>query len=231
MDEEDVLKEAKEVEKELEVVKEEVKRFKSPLWYILGIFLALLIVLMIVPYYAVRLDPNPKYIPTIDEVVPSGIEVNDEKYEIAGRNDFLKFVDPTDPIVKQIADRIAVKACDGNRICQAKAVYYFVRDNYDYVADPVGKEYVEHPKEFLSVGGGDCESGSISLISLMEAIGIDAQFVFITNHAYVRIRLPEALKRYRLDDDWVYLDWTCKYCEFGEIPWRNVRKEASYLDV
>jgi len=68
----------------------------------------------------------------------------------------------------------------------------------------------------LKVGGGDCESGSIALANLLEAIGVSTEFVFIPQHALLRINLPEASKRYKIDG-YVYLDWTCKNCKFGEV--------------
>jgi len=61
MKEEDVLKEAQEVEKELDGFRE--PRKFSPLWYILAVFLALMMTFMIFPPYSIRLDPSPSYVP------------------------------------------------------------------------------------------------------------------------------------------------------------------------
>ena len=108
-------------------------------------------------------------------------------------------------------------------------MYYFVRDNFDYVSDPLRKEYIEDPKEFLHVGGGDCESGTILLSSMLEAIGVDTQLVFIPGHAYLRAKLdaPRSYQR----DGWVYMDWTCRSCEFGEIPVSSLASRERYLEV
>lgn len=201
--------------------------YKGPIKYIIMLFLLLIVVLWIFPAYSVKLDPEPKYIPSIKEVVPETKLGNSSNT----LNDLLKIIYPNDPAIKQIANKISVTSCDGNKICQAKALYYFVRDKYNYVSDPIDNEYIEDPKEFLSIGGGDCESGSIALAVLEEAIGIDAQLVLIKGHAYIRIKLPEALRRYKLDQDWVYLDWTCKTCGFGEIPFRNLKNKEVYLEI
>ena len=107
----------------------------------------------------------------------------------------------------------------------------FVRDNIEYVSDPVAKEYIESPVELLQTRGGDCESGTLLLAALEESIGIDSEIVLIPGHAYLRIKLPSALNKYKLDGDWVYLDWTCNNCDFGEIPYKNVGRESSYLKV
>lgn len=212
-----------------EIIEEELW-WKGPIRYILGILLILLIVLWLIPAWSVRLDPTPKRIPSIEEVLPTRIVVMNVT-SINKKEDYGVFVEPSNPVIKSIATKIVTLACNReNIICHAKAIYYFVRDNLEYVADPVGSEYVEHPLQTINNGGGDCESGSILLASLEEAVGVDSQLVLIQGHAYVRIRLDEAANKYKIDD-WVYLDWTCKKCDFGEIPWQNMGKEATYLEV
>ena len=207
-----------------EIIEEE--GWPSPLKIIIGIFLVIIVILMIIPIYSVKLDPEPRDIPSIQDVLPQGVQV--QKID---SSDFKDFVMPTDPGIKQVATKVATESCNGNKICQAKALYYFVRDNVEYVADPVGSEYWESGIEVLNSGGGDCESGSLLLASLEEAIGVDSQIVLVTGHAYLRIRLPEALKKYKLDGDWIYLDWTCESCEFGEVPWQTLSKGARYVEV
>ena len=56
----------------------------------------------------------------------------------------------------------------------------------------------------------------------MGAIGLEYELVFIPNHVFLRIKLDKALKRYKIGD-WTYLDWTCKTCDFGEIPPNNMQ--------
>ncbi|MFH1642195.1 MAG: transglutaminase-like domain-containing protein [Nanoarchaeota archaeon] len=193
---------------------EEELWWKGPIKIILAVFLLLIIITWTFAVYAGKINPSPSVIPTITEVVPY-IELNNISYKI-NRNDYYTLIYPMEPVIKQTADRIATFSCDSNRICQAKALYYFVRNNYEYVSDPVQNEYIKDPKEFLSIGSGDCEDGAIALANLMEAIGISAEFVFIPSHALIRIKLPEASKRYKING-FVYLDWTCKNCEFGEV--------------
>ena len=57
-------------------------------------------------------------------------------------------------------------------------------------------------------------SGAILLASLLGAIGLDYELVFIPRHVFLKVRLKNALKRYKVGD-YVYLDWTCKNCKFG----------------
>ena len=201
--------------------------WQQPLKYILAIALILLIILMIVPYYAVKLDPEPTNIPLIAEVLPQDIQYSNYSITL---NQLNQFVIPSDPTIKFVANKIATTACDGNIICQSKALFYFVRDNIEYVADPINIEYIEHPTTVLLSGGADCESGSILLASLQEAIGVDSQLVIISGHVYVRIKLDEALSKYK-KDNYIYLDWTCSNCEYGEIPLQNINKQARILEV
>ncbi|MBW2977831.1 transglutaminase-like domain-containing protein [Candidatus Woesearchaeota archaeon] len=201
--------------------------YKGPIKYIMGIFLVLLIVLMVVPRYAVKLDPSPNRIPELGEVLPLNITILNNS--VSSRQDFLKLVQPNDPVIKQVADKVASIACDGQKVCQAKAIYHFVRDNFDYVSDPNRYEYVKSARESLVSGGGDCDDSSVLLANLMEAIGIKSRFVFIPGHVYVQIWLPKAMNRYKTEDDWITVDAVCKTCDFGELIIQNLGKEKSYL--
>jgi transglutaminase-like putative cysteine protease len=213
----------------MEEVEEQEPWYKGPIKWILAVFLALILVMMIIPRYAVKLDPEPRNIPSIEEFNEIiDVEAGNRTTSLI---EAIEFVDASDPVIKQIATKIASQSCEQSRVCQAKALYYFVRDNIEYVGDPVAKEYIEEPIEVLQSAGGDCESGALALAALEESIGIDAEIVLIPGHAYLRIKLPKALNKYKLDGDWVYLDWTCNNCEFGEIPYQNVNKKASYLEV
>ncbi len=206
-----------------EIPEEPEPWYKGPIRIILALFLLMIIVMWTFSYYGGKIDPEPSRIPSKEEVLPTNIILENKAIQILTKNDFKKAIKPTDPVIKQTADRIAALSCEGNRICQAKAIYYFVRDNYDYIADPIDKEYVEDPKEFLKIGGGDCESGTIALASLLESIGISTELVFIPSHALLRIILPEASKGYKINN-YIYLDWTCSNCRFSELP-LNVKKE------
>ncbi len=196
--------------------------YKGPIKYIMAIFLLLLIVMWYFPKESIKLDPHPKTIPTIEEVLPENFKLDNQTITINTQSDLYTYIKPTDPIIKQIATKIATLSCDGNQVCQAKAIYYFVRNNIEYVADPLFLEYIEDPKELLVTQGGDCESGTILLASLLGAIGVDYELVFIPRHVFLKIKLNKALKRYKINN-WVYLDWTCKSCDFGELPLNDKR--------
>jgi len=225
MNEEDIRKEAEEISKELHEVKHEVRK-SSPMWWILGAVLALLIITMVVPYYGVQIDPHPKNIPLIDEILPQDVSLNENNSQ-----DYKELVDPFDSVVRQVASKVASESCNENKICQTKAVYYFVRDNIDYVSDPIAKEYLEEPREVLVTQAADCESGTMLLAAMLESIGVNAEMVFIPGHAFLRIQLANARNKYKQPDGWIYLDWTCNNCEFGDIPYQNVEKHKSFVNV
>ena len=56
--------------------------WRGPLKWIMAMFLLLLMVLWLIPSYSVKIDPEPNYIPTIDEVVPSDFSLNVSKSNI-----------------------------------------------------------------------------------------------------------------------------------------------------
>ncbi|MBR9699917.1 transglutaminase domain-containing protein [Candidatus Woesearchaeota archaeon] len=195
--------------------------WRGPLTYILGLFLILILLVWFIPARAVKIDPNPTYIPTIQEVAPAAIEVERNPAFII-QEDFPRYVKPSDPVIKQTADKIVTLACEGNKICHAKAIFYFVRDNFQYVSDPAGYEYIKSARESLASTGGDCDDASILAANLLGAVGIRTRFVFIPGHVYIQAYMPDALKRYKIEDkDWVSLDLTCTNCGFGELPYRT----------
>jgi len=212
-----------------EDIQEEEPWYRGPIKWILAVFLALLLVLMIVPRYSVKLDPQPRNIPSIEDF--NELIKAENGNQTSSLTEAVNNLDPSDPIIKQIATKIASQSCEQSRTCQAKALYYFVRDNIEYVSDPVSEEYIESPVELLQTRGGDCESGTLLLAALEESIGIDSEIVLVPGHAYLRINLPDTLNKYKLDEEWVYLDWTCNNCDFGEIPYKNVGREANYLKI
>ncbi len=224
---EDVLKEARKIDKE----PHSEHKSRKWIWLFVGFFLVLILILYLFPYQWITTYEEPKRITSIGKALAHGMEQDlAEPKKVISHEEIKTLINPADQKIKLTANKIVTAACKGGGVCYAKALYYFIRDNYEYVPDPVGIEYVEDPKEFLVAGGGDCESGSIALAALQESIGVDAQLVFIARHAYVRIKVEDAPRTVK-NDDWIYLDWTCKDCDFGEIPWQNWKKRAVYVEV
>jgi len=202
---------------------EQAAWWKGPAKLILALFLLLMVVLWAVPYYSIKLNPEPTNIPSLSLIQSQfldGVEIGNE----TGTDDLrlaAARIRTDDPLTRQIAAKIATESCAESEICHAKALYYFVRDNIKYVSDPYEKEYVASPVETLKTGGGDCDDGSLLLAALIESIGIKTRIVIVPGHAFVKALMPEAPPRYRIGE-WVYMDWTCKGCEFGNIPYSDV---------
>ncbi|MBN1502533.1 transglutaminase domain-containing protein [Candidatus Woesearchaeota archaeon] len=205
------------------------KQWLTPLRVIGALFLVLIIVLINIPLSGIKIDPEPQNVPGL-EIIPKDIELAD-RISVEERQDFLRLINPADPVIKQVADIIAAESCDSNKVCQAKAIFYFVRDNFDYVSDPTEFEYIKSARESLISKAGDCDDAAILAANLMEAIGINTQFVFIPNHVYIQIYLPDALSKYKeKGGDWINLDPTCESCKFGEIPYINAKATKIILD-
>jgi transglutaminase-like putative cysteine protease len=207
----------------------------GPLKIIVGLFLVIIIVSWMIPYYYIKDNPHPKYIPTIDEVYsPTDIEY--KNITINSYYDYVLFIDTTSPEIKNVADRIVSLACDYSEnyiVCHTKALYYFVRNNLNYVRDPTAFEYVKTPLENLNNLGGDCDDASVLLASLLGSIGVRTRLVFIPGHVYVEAFIPEASYKYKVSksQNWVALDATCINCEFGRIPLSNMNSDKNYINV
>ena len=68
-------------------------------------------------------------------------------------------------------------------------------------------------------------SGTILLASLLKSVGVHTQLVLVPKHMYLRIYLDNVPRRYKQEDNYVYLDWTCSTCKFGQIPKEYENKE------
>ncbi len=219
----------KEVIKDLGEIREdlnEIKKDRGPWFAILSLFLILILLVTLVPVYYVKIDPRPRDVPSIDEVLPentSQLIIENVLYNISSKQDYLLIVDYEDNLIKQTATKIAVQSCDSGKVCQAKAIFEFVRDNIKYVSE--ADEYIETPAEVLITGGADCDGHSILTASLMQSIGIPTRFVFIPGHVFVQVYLEDAMEKYKADYHWINVDPTCSYCDFGEIPKDNSEYE------
>jgi hypothetical protein len=198
--------------------------YKGPAKIIIGIFLLLLIVLWLVPFYGIKQNPEPNYLPTLENLnVPELIipEVNG--------NDMRSYIQTTSDI-KQIADKIVTLSCkETHKVCNAKAMFYFVQQNFNYLNDPLAFEYFKTPQESFNAQAGDCDDASIMLSSLLQSVGFYTRFVFVPGHVYVQVKIPEAKSSYKDDDGWISIDATCQSCKFGELSYTYSDAEKQYL--
>jgi|GEM_PF-622775 len=244
MKEEDLIKEAEhalhELEKKhlrhgLDKYEKDDEEKKNPFAYLIVGILIVIIVFMAIPYYAIKLDPEPKMIPLISDVSPYGLDklVSENPGIRKGvRDDMLNMLMPDHPVIHNLAAKIATMSCKQDRVCYAKAMFYFVRDNIQYVNDPP-HDFYESPFEILYARGADCDGMSILLANLLISVGMPVRFAYIPEHVYVQIKLNDAPKKYKEEDGWISLDPTCSECVFGEVPYStlNKRKEFIYINT
>ena len=203
---------------ETEILESEEKSWQGPLKIIGALLLILLIIIMVVPHYGIKYNPEPKNIPTYDEIFTEMPSVkNTTEHSVYSKEDFQKFMKPNNPYIKTSADKISTQSCRDNRICYAKAIFYFIRDEFNYINDPRNIEYVKTAEETIISRGGDCDDLSVLLANMLESIGIETEFVFVPQHVFIKIKLNEALNKYKDDEGWIYLDPACSYCSFGEM--------------
>tara|TARA_Y100000034_G_scaffold3294_1_gene3956 strand:- start:6222 stop:6863 length:642 start_codon:yes stop_codon:yes gene_type:complete len=195
------------------------RKWFTPLKIILSLFLIFLMFVLIFPEYSVKLDPEPNMDFSVSDVVPNEIEIIDQAIQPESYSEFRSLVKPNDPVIKQTADKIASISCEGNKICNAKAMFYFVRDNFDYVNDPAEYEYVKSARESLVVKVGDCDDASVLLVNLLSAVGIETRMVFIPKHVFVQLRIDDYKQ-----GKWLNLDPTCKNCKFNELPYQDSKE-------
>ncbi len=230
--------EHEELAKDIAAVEQELKekphrRSKSPVYFVLVPLIVFFMILWIVPSYYVKLNPEPQHIPGFDEV----ITVTEQELETADANvqdrraEIRNFLEPNRPEVKQLADRIvSVSGCPVDRTCYAKALFYFVQRNIQYVNDPPD-EYIKPFDEIIVSQVGDCDDHAVLLANLLQSIGIHTKFVFIPGHVYVQAYLPDSIRRYhdKKADGWVNLDATCSGCRFAELPQFAVAAERFFV--
>lgn len=207
-----------------EIIEEPEKEpwYKGPIKIILGLFLLLLIVLWIVPHYGIKQNPEPSYTPSLEE-----INIQISSIPNISSTDIKEYVQIT-PEIKQIADKIVSLSCpQTHNVCNAKAIFYFVKKNFNYVNDPLAFEYFKTPQESLTTSVLDCDDYAILTSSFLQAIGFQTRFVFVPEHVYIQVRIPEAVASYKTEDDWINLDPTCKNCNFGEIHYKYTNSKKN----
>jgi len=222
MEEHEFLKDVEEVEKEMAKEKKAIKKEQNVLlnlfFALLAAYIIFVLVSWVIPHY-ITVDPPPKNIPSLKELAleNENISLFNQKINVTSGQSYRAMVDGRNENIKRVANKVSSVSCEGTPLCQAKAIYFFVRDNIEYVKDPHYGEYLELPEYTLITGSGDCDDHTILLANLYQAISIPTRFVFIPGHVYIQAYIPEASFRIKDKEGWVSLDSTCRNCDFGEI--------------
>ncbi len=204
-----------------------VKRPHPFLVIMLTLIVLLVLVLMVVPYYGIRLDPRPTNVPNASILS----QFNFTNHPPAGNLRTIRLlIASSDPQIKQLADMIVRQSCDGDSdVCYAKALFLFVQRNIQYVPDPMFTEYIQHPYETLRTRTGDCDDYAVLFASLSRAVGIPTRIVMTSTHMFDKIYLDDAPRYYKDSDGWIFVDPTCSDCAFGQLAPSIASQNMTYL--
>jgi len=76
-------------------------------------------------------------------------------------------------------------------IIQCFAVFKKINRNWNYVNDPVGKEYFAKAGESVKFLAGDCDDHAIMMVAAIKSIGGTARFVSTTGHLYPEMMIGD----------------------------------------
>jgi transglutaminase-like putative cysteine protease len=187
---------------------------RNPLYGFFALVTAIALFLLSLEGYLYLIHPEPADIPELSEVMqflPSDLETPFTSYS---PDDLKTVIAGTSDTLKQVANYVASKSCKkADQVCQSKALFNFVRDNINYVADENFHDQLSNPLITLKTGGADCEDMAVLVLALEKAIGNEVRLVFIPGHAYGQMQIP----KYKVGK-WLNLEPTCKTCQFNELP-------------
>ena len=149
-------------------------------------------------------------------------------------------VNPNAPLVRELAINLG-RRFEAGDFKQARKMFEFVRDEIQYVYDPMGLEEIQSPETTLKLRAGDCEDQAILLSSLLSAIGFESALIFadtdnngVPDHVYSAVYISAApdytkpFKGKKLNDgknlhDWIPLDPASQDSDFGVIPIQDLQ--------
>jgi len=216
------------LDESLEKEEKNRKGQKSPLVYISSVFIILLIIIFLIPVSSIKWIPQPKNIPSVEEVLKNAPEQpeQDDILRLENLQDASKL--KITPFLKHVGSEIGSSCYSVSDNCYAKAIYLFVRNGINYVRDPK-KEYIEGPKAVLLSKSADCDGQAVLLYALLKSVGVNTRIAVTQNHAFVQAELPTRIYLYKSVRRWVNLDPTCKECRFGSVPSEDIQNIAGYI--
>jgi transglutaminase-like putative cysteine protease len=198
-----------------------------PIYTIVALITAIALFLLSIQAYFYLIRPEPVSIPSLEEVESFLGSQLEQPFSSHRPDEVRRVVEEVRGNIKQVANFIAARSCrEADRVCQSKALYYFVRDEVRYVPDERFHDQLENPLTVLKTGGADCEDTAVLLIALQKAIGNKTRLVFIPGHAYAQVSIPDYW-----NENWVNLEGTCKNCQFGELPNDYAIQNKDYHEI
>lgn len=198
----------------------------SPFYRLIATLLAIGLILLSIRGYFYLMHPEPKVklaLSDIQTFLPSDLQKPFTSHQPDEVKEVILSINGT---IKQIANKIAADSCrTADRVCQSKALFYFVRDQIQYVPDDRFHDALENPLIVLKTGGADCEDMAVLLVALQKAIGNQARLVFVPGHAYAQVKIP------KYKNKWLNMEATCKICSFNEVPTDTLLKQKQFFEI
>lgn len=216
------------MENEVNDIQDEIiPRKKSPYYALVALITAVALFLLSIQAYFYLIRPYPVDIPSLEEVSSFLGSELEQPFSSHRSDEVKRVIESVRDNIKQVANFIAAKSCrEADRVCQSKAIFYFVRDEIKYVPDERFHDQLENPLTVLKTGGADCEDTAVLLLALEKAIGNKVRLVFVPGHAYAQVSIPD----YR-GEKWLNLEATCKTCQFGELPNHIAIQKKDYHEI
>jgi len=203
-----------------------MKKKYSPFFRLVAFLAVIALIFLSVRGYFYLFHPEPRIKLTLSDIqdfLPSDF---DKPFTSHRPEQVKEVVLSASDSIKQVANAIAASSCrTADRVCQSKALYYFVRDQIIYVPDPQFHDQLENPLAVLKTGGADCEDIAVLLVALQKAIGNQARLVFVPGHAYAQVRIPQ------YKDKWLNMEGTCKTCTFNEVPTDTLMQKKTFAEI
>jgi len=216
------------MENEVNDIQDEIiHKKRSPFYALIALITAIALFLLSINAYFYLIRPQPVDIPSLEDVSGLlGTELG-QPFSSHSSDEVKRVIEDVRDNIKQVANFIAAKSCrEADRVCQSKALFYFVRDEIKYVPDGRFHDQLENPLTVLKTGGADCEDTAVLLLALEKAIGNRVRLVFVPGHAYAQVSIPD----YR-GEKWLNLEATCKSCQFGELPNNTAIQKKDYHEI
>jgi Flp pilus assembly protein TadD len=108
-------------------------------------------------------------------------------------------IEPNNPAVHREAVSLAARFSGDYTIDQVSSIYEYLKDEWHYVRDPRGSDYLNFANESLAfgkdagcVGAGDCDDFAILMAALVESVGGTTRIILVKNstrggHAYAEV--------------------------------------------
>jgi hypothetical protein len=129
--------------------------------------------------YAMSEDPYPQDL-IVAKLLP-----------FPNKSKIIKSVDFTNPKVRNFALYATtkhfrdVKGFNQNRkMIQCFAVFKEIKNNWNYVNDPKGREYIAYASESLQHFSGDCDDHAVLMAACIKAIGGTPRIIHTGGHLY-----------------------------------------------